>query len=276
MNDSSPLVSLITVNYRMLHFIRHLLRGVEEAKLAFPHEYLLVDSGSNDGCIEMVREQFPWVKTFAEPENVGFGKGNNIAIREAKGKYIMLCNPDLTILPGELEKWVDWMEAHPTVGISGPRVINPDGTDQDSCYHFPLPWTPILRRTPLGRFGVAQRHLDTYLMRSMDRDREQEVDWVLGAAMLIRRDVLNAIGVFDERFFLYFEDADLCRRTWEAGYSVTYTPVARIVHYHRRQSQTRHVWQVLQNPVTRVHIASAIKYFLKYLGKPHPRRVKRP
>lgn len=271
MNSPTPKVSLITVNYRMPHFIRHLLAGFEAAAPTFEYEYLLVDGDSRDGAVEMVRERFPWVRLFPLTSNVGFGKANNHGFREARGRYFMLCNPDLTILPGELEKWVEWMDAHPDVGISGPRVMNPDGSDQDSCYHFPSPWTPIFRRTPLGKTPWGKRHNERYLMREMDRTRSQDVDWVLGAAMLIRREVIEKIGPFDERFFMYFEDADLCRRAWEAGFRVTYTPVARLLHYHRRQSSTRHLWQLLNNRVARIHLVSGVKYFLKYLGKPHPR-----
>ncbi len=110
-------------------------------------------------------------------------------------------------------------------------------------------------------------------MKGMDRTKEQDVDWLLGAALLIRRDLLARIGNFDERFFLYFEDADVCRRMWMAGMRVTYAPVAKLVHYHNRQSRNRHFWQNFTNKTTRFHIASGMKYFLKYFGKPNPRVV---
>ncbi len=271
MNDTLPLVTLITVNYRTPHFIRHLLAGVEDVALAFPYEYILVDNGSRDGTVDMVRSRFPWVRVIDAGVNHGFGKANNIGIREGRGRYFLLCNPDLTFLPGELEKWIAWMDAHPEIGISGPRLMNPDGTDQDSCYRFPGLWTPIFRRTPLGKTPWGKRHNERYLMRGMDRTQEQDVDWVLGASMLIRREVIDKIGAFDERFFMYFEDADLCRRAWHSGFRVAFTPVARVLHYHQRQSQTRHVWEALKNPVARIHLVSGVKYFLKHFGTPDPR-----
>lgn len=267
----NPKVSLITVNYKTPHFIRHLLQGVEEAKLNFPFEYFLVDNDSRDQTVSMVKEKFPWAKVIASKKNIGFGGGNNLAIKQAKGEYVLLMNPDLTLFPGELEAWIDWMDANPDVGISGPRIVNPDGSDQDSCYRFPHLFIPLYRRTFLGRIWFARKSVEQYLMKDMDRTKEQEVDWVLGAALLVRRELLERIGAFDERFFMYFEDADLCRRAWSAGMRVVYTPVAKLIHYHQRQSRTRFAWQAILNPVTRIHIASGFKYFRKYRGKPNPR-----
>ncbi len=266
-----PLVSFVTVNFRMREYIRHSISGIEQAHLAFPFEYLLVDNASGDGIVDFVRERFPWATPIAAPLNQGFGAGNNIGIRRARGKYIMLLNPDTTIFPGELEKWIAWMEQHPDVGISGPRIVNPDGTDQDSCYRLPEWLMPIFRRTWLGRTPWGKRASMRYVMKEMDRTQAQDVDWVLGAAMLIRHEVIDQIGDFDPRFFMYLEDADLCRRAWMQGWRVCYTPAGRIVHYHRRQSVTRNVFSALTHKLTRIHIASGVKYFLKYYGQPNPR-----
>ncbi len=266
-----PLITFVTVNYRTPHHIRHLLKGVEEALFQFPFEYLLVDNASGDGTVEMVRERFPWVRIIESPRNVGFGAGNNLALAEAKGTYVMLFNPDLTVFPSEVESWVEWMEARPDIGISGPRVLNPDGSDQESCYQFPSIITPVLRRTVIGRLPFARKLLERYTMKEMDRAQEQDVDWVLGAAMLIRKSVLDSIGYFDPRFFMYFEEADICRRAWTAGYRVSYTPVASFMHYYGRESRIRFPWEFLTNKLARIHVESGIKYFLKHLSSPSPR-----
>ena len=118
--------------------------------------------------------------------------------------------------------------------------------------------------------------MDAYLMKNMDRTREQDVDWVMGSALLIRRELLDRIGPFDERFFMYFEDTDLCRRAWHAGASVTYTPAARLIHYHHRQSRTRYFWEALTNRLARVHIVSGFKYFIKYYKNPNPHTERPP
>jgi N-acetylglucosaminyl-diphospho-decaprenol L-rhamnosyltransferase len=271
MNADRPLVSFITVNYRTPHFIRHLLQGIEAAHLGFSYEYFVVDNGSHDETAQLVKEQFPWVKLITLPENKGLGAANNLALAEARGEYVMHLNPDLTIFSGELEKWLAWHQSASEVGISGPRIINPDGTDQDSCYRFHTLLTPLYRRTFFGKTWWGKKAIHHFLMKDSNRQVEQEVDWVLGAAMLIRKDLLDQIGGFDERFFLYFEDADLCRRAWKAGKRVMFTPAAKVVHYHQRESRTRFAWQIFTNKLARVHLASGIKFLLKYRGEEHPR-----
>jgi len=267
----NPLVSIVTVNYKMPHAIRNLLSGVEQARFSIPFEYFVVDNASGDGCVDMVRERFPWATAIASPSNVGFGAGNNLAFSQASGKYILLFNPDLVVLPGETEKLVAWMEAHPDVGICGPRLLNPDQSLQVSRFTFHELWTPVYRRTFLGKLPWARKQLAQYFMAEAVSDEPREVDWILGAAMLIRRDLFERLGGFDERFFMYFEEEDLCRRAWLAGSKVAYAPVATFLHYYGRASQTRHAWELLTNRLARIHAASGIKYFLKYLGEPHPR-----
>ncbi|MEK7473734.1 MAG: glycosyltransferase family 2 protein [Patescibacteria group bacterium] len=266
-----PKVSFVTVHYKTPHFIRHLLRGVEEAKPAFDFEYFVVENAPEDGALEPILKRFSWATLVKAEKNLGFGGGNNLGIRRARGEYVVLLNPDLTVFPGELETWIEWMDAHPDVGISGPRTLNPDGTDQHSSYRFPGPFIPLYRRTMLGSTPWGKRAIASYLMHDMDRNVEQDVDWVQGSAMCIRREVLDRIGAFDERFMMYFEDTDLCRRVWEAGHRVTYAPHARFVHYLQRESKTKYPWEVLTNRLARVHIQSGIKYFLKYQGTANPR-----
>lgn len=269
--NETPQVSIIIVNYKMVNFLRHLLKGIQDAPPKFTYEFFLVDNDSRDGIDQVIHEQFPWVQLTMSPRNVGLGAGVNLVLPKTRGTYIMWLNPDLVIKPGELDKWFDWMEAHPDVGVSGPRLMNADGTDQESCYEFPNPLIPILRRTPLGKLPILSGIVSRYRMEGLDRTKEQDVDWVLGAAHLTRRDTFEKIGWFDERFFLYFEDADVCRRIWLAGQRVVYTPVAKIIHYYQKQSQTKSLWQALKNPITRIHIASGFKYFAKYFGQSNPR-----
>ncbi|MFA5935833.1 MAG: glycosyltransferase family 2 protein [Patescibacteria group bacterium] len=267
----NPKITFVTVCYRTPGLIRQLLKGFEDAKLAFPFEYILVDNAAGDGTGAMVRERFPWVTMIDAPGNIGFGAGNNIAFRQAKGEYVMLVNPDLTVFAGELEKLFAFAEAHPDIGLIGPKLLNPDRSLQRSFHRFPSPIIPILRRSGLGRTRWGRRKIDAYLMQDADPSQTQDVDGLFGAAILMRRPALEAIGHFDETFFMYFEDVDLCRRAWEKGWRVTYFPASEFVHYHQRESEVKGVTQLLTNRVLREHIKSAFHYFWKYRGKKHPR-----
>ena len=271
-----PKVTFVTVCYKTPNLIRLLLRGMEEAKFSFPFEYILVDNG-RDGTLDMVRERFPWVKTVDPGSNLGFGKANNLAIGMAQGEYVMLINPDLTVFPGEIEKLVAFMDANPGVGLSGPCVESPNGARQCTCTRFPGLLIPAYKRTFLGRTPWGKRALSAYDMDDVPHHEPHDADALYGAAILARKRTLDEIGIFDERFFMYYEDLDLCRRSWEKGWRVSYVPQARVVHYHQRESMIRYPWQLLTNRLTRIHIASAVKYFLKYRNQPLPKtRVRSP
>lgn len=263
-------VTFITVAYKTPHLIRNLLKGVEAAKFAFPFEYYLVDNGS-DGTAQMVKELFPWVNVVTGHGNVGFSAGNNLAIRQAKGEYVMLVNPDMTIFPDEIEKLVGYGDANPTIGFVVPKLLNPNGTIQTNVNRFPSILIPVYRRTILGRTSVGQRAVDRYFMKDVDLTRPIDVDGAIGAAILLRRRALDEIGHFDEGYWMYFEDIDLCRRAWEKGWRVTYFPDIKIVHYHQRESRVKWPWQALTHRPSRAHIASAVHYFWKYRSKPLPR-----
>lgn len=263
-------VTFVTVCYRTPHLIRNLLKGVEAARFPFPYEYIVVDNGGDTA--DMVRETFPWATVISGQGNVGFGAGNNLAIRQAKGEYVMLVNPDLTIFPGEMEKLLAFAESRPDTGIVGPRLLNPNKTVQRTYHRFPHPLIPVYRRTFLGATARGQKAIDWYFMADADASAPLHVDGLFGAAMLIRKRALDEVGHFDERFFMYFEDVDLCRRSWEKGWKVCYAPVAEFVHYHQRESDVKYPWQALMNRTSRAHIASAVQYFLKYRGKPLPNR----
>jgi GT2 family glycosyltransferase len=266
-------ISFVTVCYLTPNLIRQLLRGFDALRLPFQFEYFLVDNAAGDGTGDMVRERFPWVKLIETPCNVGFGAANNLAFRQARGEYIMLMNPDLTVFTGEVEKLIEFADRQTDAGLFGPRLLNPDRTPQQSCHRFPSAMTPLYRRTALGSTAWGKRALEYYLMRGEDLSQAQDVDGLFGSAILIRRRALDEIGFFDERFFMYFEDVDLCRRAWEKGWRVMYAPVAEFVHYHQRESEIKRLWNLFSNPLARTHIMSGAKYFMKYRGKPLPRTL---
>lgn len=264
-------VSIIIVNYKTRGLVKQALKSIRREAPKLRYEVLVTDNASGDGSAEMMREQFPEVKLFALDENVGFARGNNIAMKEAKGKYVFIMNPDAMLTEGALEGMFQYMETHTEIGLLGPKLMHPDKSMQESVHRFPTPWTPLYRRTPLGKLPHARREMHRYFMRGeLDSDKSKDVDWMEGAALFARRNAIREVGMFDERYFAYMEDADWARRFWNRGWRVVWYPKAVILHYHRRQSADAPWFMGLTNRVTRIHIASAIKYFAKWKGEPHP------
>lgn len=263
-------LSIIILNYRLRGLVRQCLRGILMAEPRASYEVIVVDNHSGDGCLEMCAAQFPWVVTVASDANRGFGAGNNLGIAKASGSAILVLNPDIALFPGQIDALLACLHTHPRAGIVGPQLCYPDGTTQDSCFRFPRLFSPLYRRTWVGRLPFARRELDRFLMRDYHRTVPQSVDWLMGACLLLRRAALNEVGRFDERFFMYFEDLDLCRRSWQLGWEVWYVPAARLVHYHQRQSAEHGGFSALWYPPARQHLRSALAYYRKYRGDPWP------
>ncbi len=269
-------VSVVIVNYKTRGMVKQGLKSLRSSRLSLNYEVFVVANGSSDGLPELVRAEFPETRLIALEHNVGFAAGNNAAIVKAKGKYVFVLNPDTLVNEGAIEAMYAYMEAHPEIGVLGPKLVHPDGKRQESAHRFPTPWIPVYRRTPFGKTSEGRRELDRYFLRDLDMRVPTDVDWVEGAAMFARREAIEEIGMFDERFFVYFEDADWCRRFWSGGWKVVYHPGIGIVHYHRRESADT-LWFLapFTNKVSRIHIASAINYFWKWRGKPLPQKKQR-
>lgn len=258
-------LSIVILNYKSRGFTRQCVKGILSQPPPFAYEVLVVDNHSNDGVEDMIRNEFPSVQFIQTGKNLGMAAGNNRGIRQSKGDYVCVMNPDIAVVGNALEKMVAYLEAHRDVGIAVPKLLNPDGTVQTSCRRFQTPWIILLRRSPLGQLPFGKRHLQTFLMLESDHNMVQPVDWALGACMMVRRTAMEKVGLLDERYFLYFEDMDWCRRFWEAGFPVMYLgKIAEMYHYHQRQSATSFGFRNLFSYPTRVHMMSALKYFMKF------------
>ncbi len=263
--------SIIIVNYKTKGLLKYCLKGITALRLSLPHEIIIVDNASDDGSVGMLKERFPSITVIPMSRNVGFSAGVNLGIAAASGRYILILNADVVVQPSAIETLVNYLDRNPQIGIAGPQLKNPDGTIQDSCCRFYSPLVPFYRRTWLAKLPFGKKALDHVLMKDFDHKRPRAVDWILGGAMMIRKKTLDEVGLFDERFFVYFEDADLCRRFWEKGWKVVYYPGAVMIHYHQRISAEYPLWQsILSSHATRSHIASWIKYFFKYRKQPLP------
>lgn len=267
---NTPKLSIVILNYKNAGLVRQCVQGILNSVSQIFCELIVVDNASGDDCLASLRQKYPQVKTVAMDENYGFAKGNNAGLRSANGEYVMILNPDVAILPGTLEKLVDFMDNHPKVAVAGPKLVNPDGTIQFSAFTFPTFWLPIFRRTPLGYWPWARRQLNQYLMKNWDHQTNRAVDWLLGACLIVRRSALGQVGLLDERYFMYVEDTDWCRRFWENNWQVYYVAQVSMVHYHQRASADAS-FLGLFNRTTWIHLGSWIKYFIKWgLKVPHP------
>jgi GT2 family glycosyltransferase len=190
----------------------------------------VVDNASTDGSAEMIEARFPHVKVMRSTENLGFSKGNNVGIRKCRGRYIALVNPDVIVLPGSLDALADFLDQNPKVGNVGPRVLNPDGTLQSSCRQFPTLWNNFCSATALATAFKGSRFFAGEHMFFFPHDRTLAVDVVVGCFSMVRREAFEAVGLLDEGLFMYGDDVDWCRRSWNAGWEVVFFPGAQAIH----------------------------------------------
>lgn len=227
---------------------------------AFRVEVIVVDSASSDDSAALIRARYPWVRLLAQDENVGFTRGNNIALEAAQGRHLMLLNPDTVVHGDALHQLVSALDAQPTVGIVGPRVLNDDGTTQSTRRRFPTPLTAIFESTWLQSYA-PRRVLDRYYVTDQPDDGIFEVDWVQGCALAARRAVYDQIGPLDPGYIMFSEELDWCRRAKDTGWRVLYLGSARITHYGGKSTE-----QVQANK----HIyfqQSKLRYFRKFHGR---------
>ncbi|MBI4239880.1 glycosyltransferase family 2 protein [Candidatus Uhrbacteria bacterium] len=259
-------ISIIIVNYHAKGLVRECVKSVIRSAPKCSYEIIVVDNGCESGLAELLKSRFPSVVYVGLKKNYGFSGGVNAGIALATGTYILVSNMDITVLPGSLDTLYGYMEKNPDIGIVGPRLLNPDRTVQQSYYRFHTLMTPVYRRLASSSWipGSTQ-NLSHFLMKDCDVSEGMDVDWLLGAALFVRRSSLNKVGLMDsKRFFLYFEDTDWCRRFWQKGYRVRYVPQATMIHLYGRDSAKKKGLFALLEKATRTHIASGMKYFLKY------------
>ncbi len=231
-------MSVVIVSYHVRAFLEQALRSVERASAGLRVETFVVDNASSDGTPEMVREQFPGVHLIANEANVGFGAANNQAIRRARGRCVFILNPDTILEEGTLSALVGFLDARPDAGAVGPMILNPDGTfAPESRRAFPTPEVALYRISGLSRLFPRSPRFGRYNLTHLPREAVCEVDALSGACIMARRSVLTAISegdppeAFDEGFFMYGEDLDLCFRIQQSGAGIFYTPETRIIHY---------------------------------------------
>lgn len=229
-------VTLILVNFHSGEPLRRFFASLAAHPIAASCEVVLVDNSPGDGVASWLAETQPDVLVLPMERNVGYAGAVNAALEQARGRALLVVNPDIELSAGGIDACLAYLDDHPEVGMVGPRLQYPDGTVQQSARRFYTFFTIVLRRTPLGRIMPDHPLLRRHLMLDDDLTRARPVDWVLGAFMLARREAVEAVGPMDARFFLYFEDVDWCYRMWEAGWEVHYLPDATFSHDYARSS----------------------------------------
>src|SRR5208282_6161110 len=224
-------ISVVIVAWNAKHYLELCLESLAEAPPRRSMEVIVVDNASADATAEMVEARFPDVKLIRSNENLGFAKGNNVAIRQCQGRYVALVNPDVIVFPGCLDALADFLDQNPKVGNVGPRVFNPDMTQQSSCRRFPTLWNNFCSATGLATAFKNSRRFSGEHMLFSSYDRTMEVDVLVGCFWMVRRDALREVGLLDEGFFMYGEDVDWCRRCWDAGWRIMFVPKAQAIHY---------------------------------------------
>jgi N-acetylglucosaminyl-diphospho-decaprenol L-rhamnosyltransferase len=255
-----PVLSIIIVNWNVRELLRVCLQSIARGLDGLEGEVIVVDSASADGSPDMLRQEFPSVRLIACNSNVGFSAGNNLGLAAARGEFVLCQNPDTEIVDDALVSMLDYLSAHPDVGIVGPQLLNQGGKVQSTRYRFPTLADALTDSTILEQWFPRNRLLRRYHCAKAPLDQTQDVDWLTGACFMARRAVVELVGMFDEQFFMYSEELDLMKRIKVAGWRVVYLPSARVFH-HKSQSSD----QVA--PLRHIRFQSSrVRYFRKHHG----------
>lgn len=262
------MLSIIILSYRNPAVLRLCLKSLFEAlEPDFDCEVIVVDNASmpetRSVVLEEFKDKFRTLRLIPIKENAGYTRGVNEGIRAARGAYILSLNYDIVVPKGAVENLLTYYKDHPSIGLLGPELLNFDKTHQDSYFRYYSPLTILSRRIPY--FPFAKRIHDSFVMRDSDPTKIQEVDWISGAALMVSREMIERVGLMDERLFHYFSDVDWARRFWDNGFAVVYYPGAKIYHYLGRTSKGRFgIFDAFLNKTTRWHIKDGFTYFFKH------------
>src|SRR6056297_1527525 len=236
-------LSIIIVSYNTKVLTKQMLESIyQEKNLDFDYETFVVDNHSQDGSIEMIQSSFPEVKLIVNKENFGFSKANNIAIKQAKGNFILLLNSDTFVNEFCLEKSLKYLQAHPKVGALGCKVMLPNGNLDHACKRgFPTPSASLYYLLKLDKLFPNSKKFGAYDLTYLSENETHEVDSLMGAFMIVRKETIAEVGLLDEEYFMYGEDIDWCYRIKKKGWKIIYYPEACIIHYKGGSSKKKKV-----------------------------------
>jgi hypothetical protein len=248
-------LSIIIVSWNVKEDLVRCLTSLEDNASSASFEQIVVDNNSTDGTVDLVTQKFPEVKIVENPENLGFAAANNLGLDIATGQYVLLLNPDTVVHPNSLDILIEFLDNNPDVGACGPKLLNDDGTPQASVRQFPTYRAVLYTHTVCRLLRLFRGQYLQWMMKNFGYDRQIDVDQIMGAAMLVRKSVIDKIGPLDAGFFMYFEEVDWCYRIKQAGYRIVFLPEAVITHMGGRSSS--------QVPLKRVMMLTSLLAFFR-------------
>ncbi len=226
-------LSIIIVNWNVKDLLRKNLQSIFKLTQGLEFEVIVVDNASKDGSVAMVMSEFPRVNLIASNENLGFAKGNNLALEQVTGKYVLFMNPDMELTENSFKVLIDWMELNLKIDLGTCQLTYPDGTRQNNIKNNPRLCDQLLILLKLHHL-IQPKCLKKYLAKDFDYTKEQEVKQIMGAFTLVKNEVIRDLGGWDEDYFLWWEDLDLCTRAQAKGYQIWYTPQTKVIHYEAK------------------------------------------
>lgn len=261
--NSNQDVSVIIVNYNTEGLLRDAIGRLLAATAQMSIKIVIVDNASKDNSVALIRSIFPRCDLIANETNVGFGRANNQALHLAEGRYVLLLNTDAFVSPDTLDKTIAYMDAHPRCGILGVKLVGRDGQLQPSARYFPTPWNLFLQRTGLNRFFKGVRMVDDM---AWDHASVRQCDWVPGCYYLVRKEVIDQVGLFDPRYFLYYEEVDHCLAAKRAGWEVVFYPDTTVIHIGGESARSESEITPSGRQIEVFQIESELLYFRKNHG----------
>lgn len=229
-----PILSISIVNFNTKDYLKKCIESIEKNSKGIDYEVFVADNNSHDSSVEMVKKDFPWVYTIANKENLGATIAKNQTFKLAKGKYVLILDSDIEILPEAIEEMINFMDAHPKVGILGPSVMFPDNKPQHSCNKsVPTLWSAFINKfffySSLRYMFYRSKFGCVYIKKRYRKP--EEFIWLGGMCLLVRKEVIHQLHGIDETYFIYFDDTDFCLRANNAGWKVYYLPSASVIHH---------------------------------------------
>lgn len=259
-------VSIVIVSFNSMSLLETCLTSIRSQTRQSSYEIIVVDNASSDDTVQMLRQEYPWVILIANGNNRGFAQANNQGFARASGRYFFMLNPDTVIVDGAIDRLVAFMEAHPEVGICGPKNVGREGQLQLNCDQFPSVWNSFCSYAGLHSLFRGSPRCSRSQMRFFDYASIRRVDRIMGCSLMIRADLFKLLDGLDDEYFMYFEETDFCYRAGRLGYQVVFVPFAVIIHLGGESSQTVGRQPVFYKTVYSYFFCSQYRFYRKHYG----------